>query len=145
MVDRFERFSYSLFEISRCWHKLAAEEMEKIGLRGPYALYLVLLLRSSKPVTAARLSELSSRDKADVSRAVSAMVEKGLIAKEGPQYRAILTLTEAGREAANHVCARAAARVEQASAGYSDEQRQTFYQVLETLTNNLQNMSKDSI
>lgn len=29
MVDRFERFSFAISEISRCWHKLAAEEMEK--------------------------------------------------------------------------------------------------------------------
>ena len=27
MVERFARFSLAIFEISRCWHRLAAEEM----------------------------------------------------------------------------------------------------------------------
>lgn len=143
MLDRFERFSYAMFEISRCWHKLAAEEMEKLGLRGPHVLYLILLLRCKTPMTAARLCEVSGRDKADVSRAVSMMVEKGLITKEGTQYRAVLTLTDAGRKAAMDICIRASEIVEQAGAGFSEDQRQTFYQVLDTITKNLQSMSKD--
>ena len=74
MLERFERFSCAMFEISRCWHKIAAEEMEKFGLRGPHVLYLIMLLRSEQPMTAARLSEVSGRDKADVSRAITMMV-----------------------------------------------------------------------
>ena len=33
MVERFERFSLAIFEISRYWHKLAAEEMSAYGLK----------------------------------------------------------------------------------------------------------------
>ena len=142
MLERFERFSCAMFEISRCWHKIAAEEMEKFGLRGPHVLYLIMLLRSEQPMTAARLSEVSGRDKADVSRAITMMVGKGLITKEGPQYRAILTLTTEGRIAATGICARASELVEQAGVGYSEEQRQAFYAVLGTITKNLQTMSK---
>ena len=29
MLNRFAKFSFSIAEIDRCWHKLAAEEMEK--------------------------------------------------------------------------------------------------------------------
>ena len=29
-LDRFERFSYAIAVISRCWHRLAAEEMYKL-------------------------------------------------------------------------------------------------------------------
>ena len=28
MIERFERFSLAIAEISRCWHKLAGEEMK---------------------------------------------------------------------------------------------------------------------
>ena len=42
---RFERFSLAIFEISRCWHKLAADEMAKYGLKGPHAMYLVTIRR----------------------------------------------------------------------------------------------------
>lgn len=145
MIDRFERFSYAMFEISRCWHKLAAEEMAKYNLRGPFAVYLLELYRGSEGLTAARLCELCGRDKADVSRAVGLMEGKGLIARQGSQYRAILTLTEEGKQAAQHVCNRAAVAVEHAGKGFSDEHRAIFYQVLGTITENLQNLSKDGL
>ena len=66
MVDRFERFSFSVFEISRCWHKLAAEEMAKYDLKGPHAIYLTVLQHNPEGLTAARICELCGRDKADV-------------------------------------------------------------------------------
>ena len=82
MVDRFKRFSFSVFEISRCWHKLAADVMARYDLKGPYAMYLVVLLDNPEGLTAAQLCELCGRDKADVSRGVSAMLSKGLISRE---------------------------------------------------------------
>ena len=45
MVERFARFSLAIFEISRCWHKLAAEEMAAYGLRGAHAIYLTAMYR----------------------------------------------------------------------------------------------------
>lgn len=145
MLERFSRFSYAIFEISRCWHKLAGEEMEKYGLRGTYAVYLLALQRSEEGLTAARLCELCGRDKADVSRAVSLMERKGLLLREGATYRATLKLTEEGRIAAGHVCERAAVAVEHAGRGFSSEHREIFYRVLYTITDNLQNLSKDGL
>lgn len=142
MLDRFERFSYAIFEITRCWHKLASEVMEPLGLRGPHAMYLVILLRSKTPMTAARLAEVSGRDKADVSRAISLMTEKGLVSREGAAYRASLSLTEAGRQVATTACARATELAEHAAEGYSEAQRLAFYQVLETITKNMKTMTK---
>ncbi len=37
MVDRFEKFSLAISEISKYWHKLATEEMEKYGLRSSHS------------------------------------------------------------------------------------------------------------
>lgn len=145
MLKRFERFSYDIFEISRCWHKLAAEEMAKYDLKGPYAVYLLTLYRNEAGVTAAQLCELCARDKADVSRAVRAMEEKGLIRREGNSYRALLKLTEAGSLAAEHVCRRASVAVEQAGKGFSDGEREVFYRVLDTITANLQTLSKKGL
>ena len=145
MLERFSRFSYAIFEISRCWHKLAAEEMEKYDLRGPHAIYLVTIWQSREAVTAARLCELCGRDKADVSRAVSLMEQKGLLTREGANYRAVLRLTEAGVAAAQQVSRRAAVAVEQAGRGFSAEARSTFYQVLETITGNLRDLTRDGL
>ena len=33
MLERFERFSLAIFEISRCWHKLAAAELAQESIR----------------------------------------------------------------------------------------------------------------
>lgn len=148
MVERFERFTHVIFEITRCWHKLASEEMEKYGLNGSSAVYLVTIHRNINGITAAQLCELSGRDKADVSRAVSALEQKGLIRRVGSGttlYRALLTLTSEGKQAAEHVCRRASLAVECASRGYSDTERNTFWQVLDTIADNLQTLSKEGI
>lgn len=144
MVERFERFSHAIFEVSRCWHKLTTEEMEVYGLKGPYAVYLMAILRSPEGITSAQLCDLSGRDKADVSRAISVMEQKGLIKREGTGnrlYRARVTLTPQGEEAARQISQRACMAVECAGQGYSDEQRDIFWQVLDTIANNLHDMT----
>lgn len=146
MIDRFERFSYAIFEISRCWHKIAADVMTAYGLKGPHAIYLVAMQRYEEGVTAARLCELCARDKADVSRAMALMEEKGLIRREGgAAYRARLMLTEEGQRAANHVSGLARVAVERAGKDITDEHRELFYSALESITANLQTLSKEGL
>lgn len=145
MVERFERFSLSISDISRYWHKIAAEEMEKYDLKGTHSIYLTTLYRCPGGITAAKLGELCGRDKAEVSRTVAVMEKKGLIRKEGSAYRGRLVLTQEGTEAAEHVRSRAALAVEQAGKGLSEEQRANFYNALELITNNLQRISEEGL
>ncbi len=146
MVDRFQRFSFSLFEMTRCWHKLAAEEMGKYDLKGPYAMYLVVLQHKPEGLTAAQLCDLCGKDKADVSRSLSAMAEKGLLHKEnGNTYRAKVTLTPLGNQAAEQVCRRASLAVELAGKDISDEDRAVFYRALTSITENLQHLSRQGL
>ena len=145
MLDRFERFSLAISEIDRCWHKLASEEMAKYGLNSPHAVYLNVLRQYEEGITAAKLGELCGKNKADVSRMVTILTEKGLVEKRavgGNMYRALLKLTPAGMEAANHTQARAALAVELAGAGLTEEERTVFYYALERITSNLQTLSK---
>ena len=146
MVDRFERFSFSIFEISRCWHKLAAEEMSAYGLKGPYAVYLVALMHNPQGLTAAQICELCARDKADVSRAISVMAENGLVGREeGSAYRAKVFLTDSGLQAAEHVCQRASLAVELAGKDISDEERAVFYRALTSITENLRTLGQQGL
>ena len=78
MIDRFERFTLSVFAITRYWNKIATEEMRKHGLKGAYALYLVTLADAEEELTAAQLAEMTQRDKADISRAVAVLQERGI-------------------------------------------------------------------
>jgi len=148
MLDRFERFSMAISEIDRCWHKLAAEEMAKYGLNSPHAVYLNVLRQHEGGITAARLGELCGKNKADVSRMVAILTEKGLLEKQavgGNMYRALLKLTPAGIEAANHTQARAALAVELAGVGLTEAERSTFYYALELITANLQTLCKNGL
>ena len=145
MVDRFERFSFAIYELSRYWHKIASDEMEKYGLKGPYAVYFTTLYRNPEGMTAARLCEVSGRDKADVSRAISAMEKQGLVSKEGSQYRALLKLSPAGIQAAHQINERARVAVELGGRGLTPEHREIFYAAMEQIVANLQILSEKGL
>ena len=149
MLNRFAKFSLSIAEIDRCWHKLAAEEMEKYELNSPHAVYLTALYDAApEGITAAQLGELCGKNKADVSRMVGILEKKGLVQKVAigkNMYRARLLLTEEGKQAAEHVRKRAAVAVELAGSGLSEEEREIFYKALELITENLQKLSKEGL
>ncbi|MBR2714743.1 MAG: winged helix-turn-helix transcriptional regulator [Ruminococcus sp.] len=148
MVDRFERFSFAIFEVSRYWHKLAADEMAKYSLKGPHATYLTTLYRYEEGITAPLLSELCGKDKADVSRMMSIMEKKGLVVKESVGknlYRGLLKLTDEGKRAAEHVKERIDLAVELAGKGLSEEDRANFYDSLELIATNLKKLSEEGI
>lgn len=148
MISRFERFSLAIFEISRHWHKISADEMEKYGLKSPHSVYLITLYSHPEGITAARLCELSGKDKSDVSRMMSIMEEKGLVSREqvgSSNYRSLLRLTEKGREAAEYVAKRASKAVDLAGGFLDDESRAMFYDTLERIASNLQSISDAGI
>lgn len=145
MVSRFERFSLAISEISRHWHKIAGDEMEKYGLKGPHSVYLLCLSRYPQGITAAKLCELCGKDKADASRMMSIMQQKGLVVKEGSSYRALIKLTDEGEAAAEHVRQRAAKAVELAGGCLSEEHRTILYDSLELITANLRRISEDGL
>ena len=106
MIGRFEKFTFAISELSRYWHKIASDEMTAYGLKGPYAVYLVTMQRHPDGITAARLCELCEKNKADVSRAMADLEDKGMICRKtdgGNLYRALLVLTDKGKEAATHI------------------------------------------
>lgn len=149
MLSRFTKFSLSISEIDRCWHKLAAEEMAKYELNSAHAVYLNALYDAGRDgVTAAQLGELCGKNKADVSRMIAILEKKDLVRKVavgGNMYRAKLMLTEEGKMAAVHVRERAAIAVELAGSGLTNEERETFYKALELITANLQKLSREGL
>lgn len=148
MVERFARFSFAISEISRCWHRVANEAMKQYDLKGAYSVYFTTLSRFPEGVTSAQLVEICGRDKADVSRAMALLEKKGLVQRgkeDGKLYRALLQLTPAGNELANAINEKAKAAVEYASRGLVEEKRAIFYEALEMITMNLQDLSREGI
>lgn len=146
MIDRFERFERFvsvISAISRHLHRIMTEEMEKYGLKGPYAVYLLSIFRHPQGITAARLSEICEKNKAAVSRALAELEELSLIRRENPGYRARIVLTEEGRKAALYVCERAERAVDFAGGSLSTEERIAFYYALEHISDNLKNIGTE--
>ncbi len=148
MVERFERFSFLVSEVSRNWHKITSDEMEKYGLKGPHSVYLITMYRYPEGVTAPQLCELCGKDKSDVSRMMSIMEKKGLVKKEGIHqnlYRGVFKLTQEGMEAAEYVVKRANLAVELAGQELTDETRAIFYEAFEIISAKLKQISKDGL
>lgn len=143
MIARFEKFSYAISELSRCWHKIATDEMKQYDLKGPYALYFTTLYRTGG-ITSARLSELCCRDKADVSRAISVLEKKGFIEKD-TGYRAVLRLTPSGEALARTINQKVMAAVAYAGKDLTEDERNTFYHCLQSLVHNLQILSQTGL
>ena len=148
MIERFEQFSYSINVIYRYVLKIEREEMEKYGYRGSYALYLAIMYHFPDGITASKLSEISDRDKAGISRTVTEMEQKGLITKQSNHdnfYRAKLVLTKKGRDVADLVRKKAIYAVSRAGDGISDEDRKIFYDCLFSISSNLKKISSEGI
>lgn len=148
MLERFAKFSLSINEIYRYWHQLTAEEMAGYGLRGPHCVYLLAIYNNPQGLTATQLCEICGKDKADVSRTMAFLENKGMVTKEGHNqnlYRGIYRLTDLGREAAEHVCRRASLAVELAGRDLTPQTRAVFYEALESITGNLRSLSRDGL
>ena len=118
--------------------------MKEYGLKGAYALYLTVLSNAEEDITAARLAELTHRDKADVSRAIAQFQAKGIVEAYGKnRYRAPIRLTDAGRELTALIREKATAALDSAGEGLSEDLRRDMYRALEIISTNLAEMSQD--
>lgn len=148
MMSRYEQFAGAIFAIYRHIQKIERDEMEKFGLRGVYAQYLLAIERFPEGITAAALCEICDKDKAAVSRVVAEMLEKGLVNRHCVNdnlYRARLTLTQLGHQAAQVVKRRAEVAVEKAGEGLTDDNRKVFYATLDRISENLLRICKEGI
>ncbi len=144
MIGRFETFTLALSRLSAYWNKIAGEELAPYGLKGTHIVYLIALYKTDEGLTSAKLCEMCARDKAEVSRAIRIMEEKGLVRRENTTangYRARITLTELGREMTFALRERIKLAVEKGGTGLTEEERENFYNSLETIGANLKKIS----
>lgn len=148
MRNRFEQFTAAISSIHRFVQKIERDEMDKYGLKGASAQYLLAMERYPEGVTAATLCDICDRDKAAVSRSLAEMEAKGLICRVDSgesQYRAQLALTPAGQQAADFVNRKAAIAVELVGNGLTDEDRKVLYASLEHIAANIKTLSREGI
>ena len=148
MLDRFGRFSLSIFEISKYWHKLASDALGEYGLKSAHAMYLTTIYKHPEGITIPQLCEECGKDKSDASRMISILEKKGYVKKQevnGSRYRGILVLTEEGTAIARKMTALASRMVEAASKDLTTEARENLYKSLDSILVNLRNISQKGL
>lgn len=146
MVNRFETFITMMNQINRSIQIIKNREMAKYGLKGTYVMCLYQLKKHTQGLTATELATLCDEDKAAISRSLSMLESKGLIAftdVEGKKrYRTIITLTLEGREVCDKINEKIEELLQSNDAKISDKEREIFYQVLSAIADNLHTVGK---
>lgn len=143
MFRRFETFVTAITQINRSIQKIKSQEMARFHLKGTHVMCLFYLQQHPQGLTAAQLAQFCEEDKAAVSRAIAELRTRSLVFvpedSSHRRYRAIITLTDEGKEITLQMNKRIVDAVENAAKGYSDEERAVFYRVLLQVADNLQN------
>lgn len=145
MIKRFEEFTSAISAIYRDIQKIERDEMERYGLKGAYAQYLLAISHRPDGITAAQLCEICDKNKAAVSRILTEMESAGLVIRSANPYKALLKLTQKGIEAVDYVKERCSAATVLAGEGLSDQDRSVFYATMHRIASNLQKLSETGI
>lgn len=140
MDDRFPKFALGIAEAYYCWHRLAAKELNKYGLKGPHSLYLIGLYGHPEGLTMSDFCAFFFKDKSDVSRMMKILIEKGLVTRDR-KYRAAYKLTDEGINIAKKVVDKTDEIVDIARKDITEEEEKIFYACLENITENLRTIS----
>lgn len=145
MIERFEHFITNITEIDLYWHRIAAAAMAEYSLKGNYAIYFTKLSNSAEGCTATELTAATGKDKADVSRDINLLISKGLVKKtliSDSTYRAKISLTQEGRELAERIAEKVNAAVMAVGLAGDDTERESFYKMLDEITEKLKQLSQ---
>ncbi|MCI8368152.1 MAG: MarR family transcriptional regulator [Clostridia bacterium] len=147
-MDRFSKFTILVNRIVRNIHRIKSDETSKLGLKGPHVSCLYYLYRAQKPLTARELCDVCDEDKAAISRAVDYLGKEGYVSCDGSaqkRYKSPISLTPKGEEAGIFLAERVDCILAEASAGLTDEKRGVFYECLDLISANLQNICDGTV
>lgn len=137
MENRFENFTVTVMKLHKLIKQIKLFEMEEFGLKAVHVMCVYFIDRREK-ITAAELCKLTYEDKAAISRALAYLSGKGYIVYDAKKYNAPLALTEEGKTVADSIGRKASAAVDAGGGFLSEEERNTFYRVLDRIAVNLQ-------
>lgn len=142
MDTRFNIFTVLINNISRSIRRIKTEEMAEFELKSSHVscLYYLYIYKS---LTAKELCDISSEDKANISRSIEHLEQNGCIVctSDAPKrYKSPLVLTEKGREIAVKISEKLDGIVAKVTEGLDDETRETMYKGLNIIYSKLQEM-----
>lgn len=103
--DRFEDFSTLICSALKSLQRIKNRGMEPYGLGSTHTICLKKLHSVPKGLTRTELAALCEIDKAQISRLVGELIDKGYAYEEsgGKGYRKKILLTESGKNVANEI------------------------------------------
>lgn len=139
MLDRFNYFSNEVFTIVKNWQKIASQVMRDFGLNSSQLIYM-LALYDNENLNSSELVKISGKDKSDVSRNLNQMIKSGIVEKKSNNknnYGGCFYLTEKGRFMGSQISEKTISYMELANKNISKEKKKIFYEVLDTLSENI--------
>lgn len=144
MVDGFERLTTGVTSIYKSIQKIKRIRMDSIGLKGTHVMCIYYLYTNPQGLTGADLCSKCREDKAGISRILSDLESAQLIcyknAGDGRKYRAKAVLTEEGKTCGTKVNRLIEHAAIAGGNGLSNEEREIFYKVLFTISENLEEL-----
>lgn len=146
MIDRFGNFVGKISTINKNIQKIKTNKMKEFGLSGNHVMCLCYLAQYPGGLTATKLCELISIDKAATSRALSELVEKGYVyypnLDHHKKYRAPAVLTEKGQETTGKIDDIICNAVDKIGSGITDEEREIMYRSLDKISEGIGDLAK---
>lgn len=143
-MDRFRSFVGGITACYRYIQRIKNMEMTELGLKGTHVMCLFFLHHNPDGLTAAQLCKLCAEDKAAISRTVKTLKEKGYVISGEKKYRAVLKLTDRGAEKAQRLGEIIEHWVGLGGDGIADNDRDTFYRVLDIIAENLREKCEEN-
>ena len=144
--NRFEIFSVFIVKLVKTVQTIKMKKMAEYDLKGTNAVCLCRIYESEGGLTASELSAQCGTDKAQVSRCMAELIAKGFVFRddrEGRRYKQKYRLTELGEKAAFDVSSCMKHIEDTVNKNIPAEQLDVFYQTLETLCENLEELKGD--
>ena len=137
--DRFEDFSNLVGAALKSLHKIKNHGMEPYGLGSTHTLCLKRLNAVPEGLTRTELASECEIDKAQISRLVGELTEKGYVCEtsKGRGYRKKLVLTDNGRYVAEEIDAKVGRILSYVSGDIPKDELEIFYNTFETICENL--------
>lgn len=142
MNERFENFTFGIIKLYKLVQKIKLMEMREYDLKAVHVMCIYNLYTHGKMI-ASELSKQTLEDKAAISRALKLLSVKKYVTYNSDSYNSPIELTELGVTVAEAIVEKAQKAVDAAGGTFSDEQRATFYQCLETISEKLEEYCKN--
>lgn len=147
--ERFVPFVLYTERISKNIKRLADKKMEPYGLRSAHIMCILQLAKSENGLSSAQLSKVCGVDKAFISRITAELMEKNYIIRNiGPQqgkYKTKFILTEEGTKIHRIINELLGQFIGKISKNTPVRKLEIFYEVLNSIDNELDSITNKEI